>query len=62
MIKSVIKSEKGMVMVFDENGEQVTEYQGMYEEVKEKILRHAPSDASFGEIITGLRPVSREEW
>ena len=62
MIKSVIKSEKGMVIVFDEHGEQLPEYLGEYEEVKEKILRDAPPDAVFTKIVTILQPVAREEW
>lgn len=62
MIKSVIKAEKGMVVVFDEKGEQITEYQGEYEEVKEKILRDAPPDAVFTRVVYTLQPVAREEW
>jgi len=62
MIKSVIKSDKGIVLVFDENDEQLPEYQGPYADVKEKILRDAPPEASFGEMVTALRPVTREKW
>ena len=62
MIKSVIKTEKGMVIVFDEKGEWIPEYQGQYEEVKEKILRDAPPEAVFTKIVTTLQPVAREEW
>ena len=62
MIKSVIKSEKGMVIVFDEHGEQLPDYQGDYQEVKEKILRDAPLDALFMRVVYTLQPVSRGEW
>lgn len=62
MIKSVIKSEGGIVIVFDENGEQMLEYQGKYEEVREKILKDAPSDATFGHITNIIGAVKREEW
>ena len=62
MIKSVIKSEKGMVIVFDEKGEQLPDYQGDYQEVKEKVLRDAPRDAVVINIASVLRPVKREEW
>ena len=62
MIKSVIKTEQKMVIVFDEHGEQMRDYQGQYDEVKLKILRDAPPDAVFTKIITTLQPVSREEW
>ncbi|GAJ09802.1 unnamed protein product, partial [marine sediment metagenome] len=39
MIKSVIRADNGLVAVFDENDEQIAEYQGEYEEVREKVLR-----------------------
>ena len=61
MIKSVIKSEK-MVIVFDEKGELIPEYGGQYEEVKEKILRDAPPDAVFTKVVYTLQPVPREKW
>ena len=54
-----------MVLVFDENDEQVPEYQGPYQEVREPILKDAPPETVFGywfdedsDIIT----VPREEW
>ena len=62
MIKNVIKSERGIVIVFDEDGEQLSEYQGLYEEVKDKILRDAPPGAAFFHIINTGRAVPREEW
>jgi len=62
VIKSVIKAEKGMVIVFDEHGEQMPEYQGQYEEVKEKILRDAPPGAVFTKVAYTLQPVPREDW
>ena len=36
MIKSIIRCPNDMVMVFDEEGEQIPEYQGQYEEIKGK--------------------------
>ena len=54
-----------MVMVFDEQGEQISEYQGHYEEVKKSILRDAPLEAAFAHGLTdngGFRRVPREEW
>jgi len=62
MIKSVIKTEKGMVIVFDSKGEQMPDYQGQYDEVKEKILRDAPPEAVFTKVVTTLKPFPREEW
>jgi len=51
-----------VVIVFDEHDEQITEYQGDYELVWEKILRNAPPDAVFGRLTTAIQPVPREEW
>ena len=65
MIKSVIRCPNNMVLVFDEDDEQVSEYQGKYEEVRERILRDAPADTLFGfwfDYETDIRTVSREEW
>ena len=65
MIKSVIRCPNNMVLIFDEDDEQIPEYQGRYEEVKERILRDAPSEAVFGhwfDYETDIRTVSREEW
>jgi hypothetical protein len=65
MIKTVIKSQDDMVIVFDRKGEQVPEYQGRYQTVRESILKDAPSDAVFAHGFTeaaGLRKVSREAW
>ena len=47
MIKTVIMLQNGMVMTFDAEGEQITEYQGHYEDVKGHILRDAPPTAVF---------------
>ena len=47
MIKTVIMLQNGMVMTFDVEGEQITEYQGQYEDVKGHILRDAPPTAVF---------------
>ena len=65
MIKTVIKCSNNMVMVFDNKGEQIPEYQGQYEEVKGGILKDAPLSAVFGyfpECENELKIVSREKW
>jgi len=65
MIKTVMRFRNNMVMVFDERGEQIPEYQGQYEKVKESILGGAPPDTIFalGFSDAGeLRKVPREEW
>jgi hypothetical protein len=54
-----------MVMVFDEKGEQIPEYQGHYEEMKESILMDAPPTAVFGylsDFEPELREALKEEW
>jgi len=65
MIKSVIRCPNDMVIVFDEDDEQIPQYQGRYEELKERILKDAPPEAVFGhwfDYETDIRTVSREEW
>ena len=63
MIKTVMRSEKGMVLVFDEDGEQVPEYQGQYEDVRGRILRDAPPGVVFSYIISNsLEAIPKEEW
>jgi len=65
MIKVVIRFENDMGVVFDKNGEQIPEYQGQYEAVKEGILKDATPGVVFahGFADSGeLQKVSREEW
>ncbi len=64
MIKTVFRFQNNMVVVFDEKGEQIPEYQGRYEDVKESILKDAPPDAIFAHGYTDsgeLQKVPREE-
>ena len=64
MIKTVIRF-RNLVMVFDEESEQIPEYQGTYEIVKESILRDAPPDAIFAHGFNEegkLLKLPREEW
>jgi len=54
-----------MVMVFDERGEQVPEYQDRYDKVRENILKNAPPDTVFWHLFYAepiVRKVAREEW
>ncbi len=65
MIKTVIKCQNDMVIVFDKEGEQIPKYQGQYEEVKGKILKDAPLNVVFSylpDYKTELHIVPREEW
>ena len=65
MIKTVIKLQNDMVMVFDVGGEQKPEYQGQYWDVKASILRDAPLDAVFARWFNhDIEPeiISREGW
>ncbi|MBI4188767.1 MAG: hypothetical protein HY529_06140 [Chloroflexi bacterium] len=65
-IKTAIRCpHHNQVMVFDETGKPIQEYQGPYDELKETILRDAPTDAEFGYFYTSgpeIRRVAREEW
>jgi len=65
MIKTAIRFRSNMVMVFDRRGEQIPEYQGQYEDVKESILEDALPDTIFTLGFTDageLLKVPREEW
>ena len=65
MIKSVIRCPNDMVIVFDEDGEQIPEYQGQYPEVKGRILKDTPPEAVFGhwfDYESDIRTVSRRKW
>lgn len=64
-IKNIIRLQNDIVMVFDEGGEQIPEYQSKYDEVRRIILRDAPPEAVFAHVFNGtgkLRRVAREEW
>ncbi|MFH1002596.1 MAG: hypothetical protein V1780_00435 [Chloroflexota bacterium] len=65
MISSVVRCPSNMVMVFDEDGEQLPEYQGMYPEVRAHLMEQAPPGTVFGhwydseaDIVT----IPREAW
>ena len=65
VINSVIKTQSGMVLVFDDKGEQIPEYQGRYEKVRLRILKDAPPSAVFSHAFdceSDLKTVLREEW
>ncbi len=52
-------------MVFDENGEQMPEYQGGYDVVKDKILAAAPAGSVFNHWFGySFEPdaVAKERW
>jgi len=64
-IKTALRCPDDMVMVFDEKGEQIPEYQNRYEKVKESILENAPPNAVFWYTFNSepqLREIPREEW
>lgn len=48
MITHVIVWQNGMVMVFDEWGQQIPEYQGRWEDKREAIERDKPADVQIG--------------
>lgn len=65
MIKTAIWWANGMVIVFDEKGNQLPEYQGKIGDVRDKILADAPADAVLcvGDWQTGeTARVNRQIW
>jgi len=56
--------ENPLVMVFDKKGEQIPVYQGRYEDVKAKILAHAPKSAKFFRAVWMVSggEIPRKEW
>lgn len=65
MMKTVIRLKDDAVMVFDDRGEQLTAYQGQYDDVRGKVLE----DASLGAVFVNWfgsdaipEAVSREDW
>ena len=65
MIKTVIRAANNMVIVFDEKGRQLPEYQGQYEEVKRQILAKKRNTTDFVHWF-GVSPepdtVSKVDW
>lgn len=65
-IARVIKWGNGMIMVFDEDGIQMPEYQGRYAEVKERILANIPKHHNVlfetGIWHKGTQNTPREDW
>jgi hypothetical protein len=47
MIKTVIRAANNMVIAFDEQGNQMPEYQGRYEDVKSKIMTDFGTEAAY---------------
>jgi hypothetical protein len=65
VIRTVIRIKNNMVMVFDEEGEQMPEFQGYYEDVKERILVNAPGGSVFNhwfELSPEPEVVTKEAW
>ena len=47
MIKTVIRAANNMVIAFEEQGNQIPEYQGRYEDVKRKIMTDFGTEAAY---------------
>jgi len=47
MIATAVRLPSDMVIVFDAGGEQILEYQGRYQDVKERVLLQALPDSVF---------------
>ena len=65
MIKTVIRAANNMVFAFDEQGNQMPEFQGRYEEVKRKIEAETGTESAFIQWF-GVSPepdiVSKVNW
>lgn len=63
-IAKVYHWQNGMVMAFDERGAALDDYQGRYEEMKEKILRDSTDKTEFfkGYWQISYEPVMKEEF
>lgn len=46
-ITHVVRWENGMVMVFDQHGQQMPDYQGPWEEMRDKILADKPAGVTI---------------
>jgi hypothetical protein len=64
MIRDVYAFQNGMCMVFDEKGQQMPDYQGPTDEVRDKILADATPETIFHSAVWGGsdRIVSRKQW
>lgn len=65
MIKTVIRWQNEMVMVFDEDGKQLEHYQGRYENVKDTVLAASQPETKFLHGVYGERTwktVKKEDW
>ena len=65
MIKTVIRIKNDMVLVFDENGDELPEYQGYYNNVKDRILADARANAVFNHWFGhSMKPdgITMEAW
>ncbi len=65
MIRTVIRLRNDMVMVFDADGEQLSEYQGHDEDVKRAILNDAPPATLFNHWFghaMKAEAVAKEGW
>ena len=65
MIKTVIRLQNDLVMVFDESGEEIPEYQGYYHNVKDKIITDCTATSVFYHWFGfAMKPyeVKMEDW
>jgi hypothetical protein len=55
ILTNCYRFENGMVMAFDQNSEQMPEYQGRFEDVRHKIIRDFPDITIQGAIWRNQR-------
>ena len=68
-IARVILWSNGMVIVFDSKGEQLSDYQGRFHDVIDRIAHDAPRTASFsigvygvGSLPTSIESLLSDGW
>lgn len=64
MIKEAVLFDNEMVIVFDENGQQIPEYQGRHSQVVTKIIQDSTDKTIFKFATWGqfAIEVSKERW
>jgi sRNA-binding protein len=65
MMKKVVRTNRNMVFVFDENGEEMPQYQGTYQDVRDRVMGDARVDTIFTHWYgTSAEPkdIAMESW
>ena len=61
MIRTVFRNDDDLVMAFDEKNRMIGKYSGLFEEVRESIVKDASANTEFyGKI--DVSPMTKEKW